>query len=807
MDVIYLNSSLLTSIIGLLFAASIHAGIPLWTYSAPNPVSVTISRESTATVQYTVRNQSNKPKNLKLKKTAGLSASSCYLAKKGSTCTLTLTINGSEVPKKGIHRGPVLCEQNNANQCYQPVQGNELRIALIPEPPVTTYTVTAIGDAHVIAAPATKPVASGATGTFNLTVIPGYTAVIMSDTCGGFLSGTTYTTGVITANCSVSFGSHVLAAIYVVTGNGLTTYSPNNGENWGYLFTPSNGVFVVVTSDGTLYQATGVSGNGSPGNGAATLIYSQNGVNWNQVATALPTAGNVDWVQSLFSVGTTVYVGTGNGYVYSTSNQGSSWLPNTPAQVPDGGVVNAIVVDAGGTYYAGTSNGTVYYSADSGQSWTALVNQPSVGGGGGSILSLAIDSNGALYAITSNTTTQPEYNSSPQTSGLWQLMSTLPVAGGNATAIAASETTVYVGTDNGYVLSTSNLGLSWNGNQVPINTSAIMALTLSPVIPLSPLFVESYGILQITGSVSTSTMTVTNFSNTTATNVTANASQLPAGVTSNACASVVPGGNCILTLTAANTTNPFAPAAFDIIDSSNQIISRAALVSAVTSDSGTHYFYVYRVDGARAYVLDNNDALGSPAYWSTTTVQGQVDFTPIWGIADNSTSVAPYPDVSAGATQYLGQNNCNGIVDGACNSANILVYYNSIIVGAPVNLSYYAAGLCAQNTVGGAVPGSWYLPSACELNGGLYLDTSNNFSNCTPVLTGVFSLHSLGALGGALQGLDFKNNSYFSSTESVNNPMTYIWFAIFSPGGGGGVGGSYPKSNFINVRCVRALPF
>lgn len=113
---------------GLLMSSALHAGIPVWTYSAPNPITVAVGDGGTETVRYIVTNQSTKAKNLILKKTPGLSASACRLATKGSTCTLTLTINGSQISEKGLHSGPVLCEQGNTNQCYQPSAANVLNV-------------------------------------------------------------------------------------------------------------------------------------------------------------------------------------------------------------------------------------------------------------------------------------------------------------------------------------------------------------------------------------------------------------------------------------------------------------------------------------------------------------------------------------------------------------------------------------------------------------------------------------------------------------------------------------------------------
>lgn len=114
-----------------------HAAAPLWTYSAPKPANVTVSNEQTVAVNYIITNQSLKSKNLILQPIPGVSASSCYLATKGSTCTMTLTIDGSKLVEQSI-LNPVLCDRASVNQCYQPTAVNQVRINRTPTPSETT---------------------------------------------------------------------------------------------------------------------------------------------------------------------------------------------------------------------------------------------------------------------------------------------------------------------------------------------------------------------------------------------------------------------------------------------------------------------------------------------------------------------------------------------------------------------------------------------------------------------------------------------------------------------------------------------
>lgn len=136
------NPSRIT-MVGCVLISSItaHASTPLWTYSVPNPSIINVSPGGSATATYTVTNQSKKSKSLLIltnppkpnTPTPGLSASACILPTKGSTCTLTITIDGSQIPDAGLRAGPYMCETNgngspNVNQCYQPSAGSLLNI-------------------------------------------------------------------------------------------------------------------------------------------------------------------------------------------------------------------------------------------------------------------------------------------------------------------------------------------------------------------------------------------------------------------------------------------------------------------------------------------------------------------------------------------------------------------------------------------------------------------------------------------------------------------------------------------------------
>lgn len=245
-----------------------NPGKPLWTFSQPTPAALSVPVNGAGTVQYQVCNQSQKHHQLAIKPLPGVSQNTpCSVTRKGtsgSCCTLILTATGNELPAAGISGGPSLCQINrdgrpNPNQCYQPSQNNGLKISV----GVEQFTVSASGDAHVTPSPTSQQVNYNSTGTITLNVATGYTAAIVSDNCGGSLSGNTYTTGNITANCSVSFSATLtqalIAAGYYSTGSGsypLLARSADSGATWTYAIDSSTPALPSGFSSGTLQSAS-----------------------------------------------------------------------------------------------------------------------------------------------------------------------------------------------------------------------------------------------------------------------------------------------------------------------------------------------------------------------------------------------------------------------------------------------------------------------------------------------------------------------------------------------------------------------
>ncbi|HFL3415530.1 TPA: DUF1566 domain-containing protein [Legionella pneumophila] len=170
----FFRNIILTAFFFCLMLPSVQASKPLWTFVPQTPTDITVVKGSGAQVIYTVNNQSSRPKTLVMKLIAGISQSApCQLPAKGS-CTLTLNVNGATL-QGDVVGGPVLCQQGNDLQCYQPSSTNILRIRLIEQPPVQQFTVTPSAGANGSISPTTAQVVNaGSSLTFTATPNTGF---------------------------------------------------------------------------------------------------------------------------------------------------------------------------------------------------------------------------------------------------------------------------------------------------------------------------------------------------------------------------------------------------------------------------------------------------------------------------------------------------------------------------------------------------------------------------------------------------------------------------------------------------------
>lgn len=249
------------SITGLTFITTAQAGIPLWTLTPITgyPPSITINTTDTATVKYSVTNNSPKPHTIQMKPIHALSASGCSSPLKAhQSCTLTLSINGALL-KGDITGGPVLCDQNSPLQCYQPNAANSLAIRLTHTTPIQQYSITPLSAANGSISPnTTQNVDAGTTLTFSATPDTGYgVQQWLVDNILVQNGGSTYQLANINANHTVhvTFGMATLTPS--VTTLALSVNSSSNAQLTGNARTITinntgsvNATNVVVTPTG-----------------------------------------------------------------------------------------------------------------------------------------------------------------------------------------------------------------------------------------------------------------------------------------------------------------------------------------------------------------------------------------------------------------------------------------------------------------------------------------------------------------------------------------------------------------------------
>lgn len=154
---------------------NIEASAPVWTMT-PHPEyspHVTLNALQTATIKYTVTNQSHRTHTLAMNPILGITqvtspgnCSSSFTLSYQQSCILTLNVNGALL-NSSIKGGPVLCQQGIPLQCYQPAANDVLDIQLVP---VIYYLITPTAQTNGSITPDTpQTVPSGSNLSFTAT--------------------------------------------------------------------------------------------------------------------------------------------------------------------------------------------------------------------------------------------------------------------------------------------------------------------------------------------------------------------------------------------------------------------------------------------------------------------------------------------------------------------------------------------------------------------------------------------------------------------------------------------------------------
>ena len=132
-----------------------------------------------------------------------ISPSSPQTVEEGATTSFTLTpSSGYQIDAVGGTCGGTL---SGSTYTTAAVTQNCTVTASFAELPATTYTVTpSAGTGGSISPSSPQTVEEGATTSFTLTPSSGYQIDAVGGTCGGALSGSTYTTAAVTQNCTVT---------------------------------------------------------------------------------------------------------------------------------------------------------------------------------------------------------------------------------------------------------------------------------------------------------------------------------------------------------------------------------------------------------------------------------------------------------------------------------------------------------------------------------------------------------------------------------------------------------------------------
>ncbi len=211
------------------------AAFPLWTF-APNinyPPHISINPSQTATVVYTVQNQSYKAKSLVMKSIPGIvQLFPCQLTpigQPGSSCFLILAVTGNALSTEGVHKGPILCQSNsngtpNSNQCYRPSAADSLNVTLTKPSVGVTISVNPFIFLMAKNSRATVTVtnnASSSASANNVTAtIPGGSGIIVqSTTCGNSLA--------VGAKCTIVFASTFKVGPTIIPVKGDNTNTAN----------------------------------------------------------------------------------------------------------------------------------------------------------------------------------------------------------------------------------------------------------------------------------------------------------------------------------------------------------------------------------------------------------------------------------------------------------------------------------------------------------------------------------------------------------------------------------------------------
>ena len=248
-----------------------YAGSPVWTFTPLTATTISVPSNNTGTVQYTVTNQSSRTHTLAMQPITGVSQnmSSGYCGNPFTlgyhqSCVLNLTINGSLIPSY-FSEGPVVCQQGNSLQCYQPNTPDILTVTKTEATYTVGGTVNGLSGTLVLENNGSEPLTLTADGTFTFptTELTGasYSVTVQTQpttqTCtvsngSGTISNSNITN--VTVTCSTN--THTVGGTTSgLAGSESVVLQNNGGDN---LTVNANGSFTFAASvaQGSAYNVT-----------------------------------------------------------------------------------------------------------------------------------------------------------------------------------------------------------------------------------------------------------------------------------------------------------------------------------------------------------------------------------------------------------------------------------------------------------------------------------------------------------------------------------------------------------------------
>ena len=272
-----------------------------------------------------------------VKVTGSGTASDPYrLSDKGDVIFASATLNGTALetfPKESDPYIPktVTCTNGSVGQWNTEKQKIELTTVNLPTSCVVDftegYTVTLNATNGTVTAPTSKVIGRTGTATFTVTPNSGYKLELEKNTCGGTLSGSTYTVSNITSSktCSIAFKRNGTSLASIIKTNGIN-------EN-GYRYegaNPNNYIYMENNGTKELWRIIGLFPDGENGEnvirvrkvGYEIVIYDSNNKNhWPNTTLYTTLSSTYSLTNYKNTVNYKMYLGGSNNlYNYTSAN-------------------------------------------------------------------------------------------------------------------------------------------------------------------------------------------------------------------------------------------------------------------------------------------------------------------------------------------------------------------------------------------------------------------------------------------------------------------------------------------------------